>query len=78
LRKGSSLLPAGVTAISGTFEKGDAVSIMANGSEVARGLIAYDLLEADRIKGLKSTEILAALGYENGAAMIHRDNLVML
>jgi len=78
LQNGSSLLPAGVTAISGTFEKGDAVSIMANGSEVARGLIAYDLVEADRIKGLKSTEILAALGYENGAAMIHRDNLVML
>ena len=78
LQNGSSLLPAGVTAISGTFEKGDAVSIMANGSEVARGLIAYDLLEADRIKGLKSTEILATLGYENGAAMIHRDNLVML
>jgi len=78
LGKGSSLLPAGVTAVSGTFEKGDAVSINVNGFEVARGLIAYDLVEADRIKGLKSTEILAALGYENGAAMIHRDNLVML
>ena len=78
LQTGSSLLPAGVTSVSGQFEKGDAVSVMVDGSEIARGLVAYDLLEADRIKGLKSGEILATLGYENGAAIIHRDNLVML
>ena len=48
------------------------------GVEIARGLVAYDLVEADRIKGLKSSETAAVLGYENGAALIHRDNLVML
>ncbi|WP_427451444.1 glutamate 5-kinase [Litorimonas sp. WD9-15] len=78
LRDGSSLLPAGVTSVSGTFEKGDAVSILSDGQEIARGLIAYDHPQADRIKGLKSGEISAVLGYENGAALIHRDNLVML
>ena len=78
LQKGSSLLPAGVTSVSGTFEKGDAVSITADNTEIARGLVAYDLHEAERIKGLKSGEIAAVLGYENGAAIIHRDNLVML
>jgi len=78
LQKGSSLLPAGVTRVSGSFEKGDAVSVFANDAEIARGLVAYDLLEADRIKGLKSAEISDELGYENGAAIIHRDNLVML
>ena len=78
LHNGSSLLPAGVISVSGKFEKGDAVSIMADGSEIARGLVTYDLQEADRIKGLKSAEIEAVLGYENGAAIIHRDNLVML
>jgi glutamate 5-kinase len=78
LLKGSSLLPAGVTSVSGSFEKGDAVSIFADGVEIARGLVAYDLDEADRIKGLKSAEIKAILGYENGAALVHRDNLVML
>lgn len=78
LRNGSSLLPAGVASVSGSFEKGDAVSILANGAEIARGLVAYDLQDADRIKGLKSGEISAILGYENGAAIIHRDNLVML
>jgi len=78
LEKGSSLLPAGVATVSGLFEKGDAVSVIANGAEIARGLVAYDLKDADRIKGLKSSEIFAVLGYENGAAIIHRDNLVML
>jgi len=78
LKKGSSLLPAGVTSVSGQFEKGDAVSILAKGTEIARGLVGYDLADADKIKGLKSSEITAALGYENGAALIHRDNLVML
>lgn len=78
LGAGSSLLPAGVTKISGEFSKGDAVSIHCNGQEIARGLIAYDLHEADQIKGLKSAEIAEILGYDNGAAMIHRDNLVML
>ena len=78
LQKGSSLLPAGVTAVSGTFEKGDAVAITADDTEIARGLVAYDFHEAERIKGLKSGEITDVLGYENGAAIIHRDNLVML
>lgn len=78
LEKGSSLLPAGVTSVSGHFGKGDAVSIIANGAEIARGLVGYDLIDADRIKGLKSSEIADVLGYENGAALIHRDNLVML
>jgi len=78
LKKGSSLLPAGVTSVSGQFEKGDAVSIMSDGVEIARGLVGYDLVDADRIKGLKSGEIIEVLGYENGASLIHRDNLVML
>jgi len=78
LRAGSSLLPAGVTAVSGHFAKGDAVSILSGGREIARGLVAYDHPQADLIKGLKSAEIPAVLGYENGAALIHRDNLVML
>lgn len=78
LRNGSSLLPAGLTRVSGHFEKGDAVSVIFDGTEIARGLVTYDLAEADSIKGLKSGEIAAILGYENGAAIIHRDNLVML
>jgi glutamate 5-kinase len=78
LRDGNSLLPAGVINLSGAFAKGDAVGVWHDGIELARGLIAYDRPEADLIKGLNSSAIAAALGYDNGAALIHRDNLVML
>ena len=79
LLKGKSLLAAGVTTLSGEFLKGDAVSIVtAQGQELARGLIAYDANEANKLLGLNSGEIFDILGYNNGAALIHRDNLVMI
>lgn len=78
LGKGKSLLAAGVTAIEGAFQKGDSVSVSdTDGREVARGLIAYDADEARKIMGLNSSEIDKTLGYNNGAALIHRDNMVM-
>lgn len=78
LTQGKSLLAAGVTKLSGTFNKGDAVAIHNDaGLEIARGLIAYDAADAVKILGLKSSDIFAVLGYDNGAALIHRDNLVM-
>jgi glutamate 5-kinase len=79
LTDGKSLLAAGVTTLSGAFQKGDAVSVCdEGGNEIARGLIAYDAADAAKILGLKSSDILNVLGYDNGAALIHRDNLVML
>ena len=79
LTQGKSLLAAGVTALSGAFSKGDAVSICDEaGTALARGLIAYDATDAVQILRLKSGDIAAVLGYDNGAALIHRDNLVML
>lgn len=79
LTQGKSLLAAGVKKLSGAFSKGDAVSVCnQEGAELARGLIAYDAAEAAQILGLKSSDISSVLGYDNGAAMIHRDNLVML
>ena len=79
LTQGKSLLAAGVINLSGAFSKGDAVSICnETGSELARGLIAYDAVDAAKILGQNSSDIFNALGYDNGAALIHRDNLVML
>ena len=79
LLQGKSLLAAGVIKTSGAFRKGDAVSIIsATEVELARGLIAYDAEDAKKILGLKSGDIVGRLGYDNGAALIHRDNLVML
>jgi glutamate 5-kinase len=78
LRAGKSLLPAGVTEVSGGFDRGDAVRIVdGSGREVARVLSAYSAADAGRIKGHKSHEIEAILGYRGRDEMIHRDDLVM-
>ena len=78
LGTGSSLLAAGVTNVDGPFEKGDAVLIKdQNGQDIGRGLIAYSAAETALIKGLKSTDIEGVLGYNGGAALIHRDNMVL-
>jgi glutamate 5-kinase len=79
LHSGKSLLPAGVTATHGQFERGDTISVLApNGSEIARGIVAYSDADAVRILGRKSSEIEALLGFRGRAAMIHRDDLVIL
>lgn len=78
LRAGKSLLPAGVTAVRGAFEKGDAIRILDGaGAEIARGLTRYDAADAAKIKGLKSAEIENALGYAAGPALVHADDLVL-
>lgn len=78
LLSGKSLLPAGVSAVSGSFSRGDTVAILGpNGREIARGLVAYDAADAVRIAGRKSSEIPAVLGYEGRSAMVHRDDLVV-
>ena len=78
LRSGKSLLTAGVTAVTGAFEKGDAVRILsAAGAEAARGLARYDAADAARIRGLKSADIATALGYDAGAVIVHADDLVL-
>jgi len=75
---GKSLLPAGVTRVDGEFERGDAVRVLGpDGREAARGLSAYSAADARRIKGHKSREIEALLGYRGRDEMIHRDDLVL-
>lgn len=79
LLAGKSLLPAGVTAVTGEFEKGDAVRIVrADGGEIARGLARYDAAEARRIIGKKSAEIAGILGYDAGPELVHADDLVRM
>jgi glutamate 5-kinase len=78
LRRGTSLLPAGVTAVEGTFERGDAVIVKsADGRELARGLSAYSSDDARGIAGHKSGEIEAILGYRGRDEMIHRDDMAV-
>lgn len=76
--KGSSLLAIGVKAVSGEFEKGHVVAIVAtDGTEVARGLCNYSAADLARICGLKTTQIAATLGYCPHEEVIHRDNLAI-
>ncbi len=78
LLSGKSLLPAGVRAVEGRFERGDAVVVRGpDGAEIGRGLARYDAAEAEKIKGLKSGDIEAALGYSEGAVLIHADDLAL-
>jgi glutamate 5-kinase len=79
LEDGKSLLPIGVTDVSGDFERGEAVACFdLEGREVARGLINYSAIETQKIMRKASREIETILGYVDEAELIHRNNLVLL
>jgi glutamate 5-kinase len=78
LKAGKSLLPAGVTAVDGSFERGDIIQIHASsGTLLAKGIAGYSAAETRKIRGRKSDEIEAILGYAHKETLIHRDDLVM-
>ena len=73
-----SLLPAGITAISGSFVDGDPVDVVGpDGAVIARGLVSYDSAELPRLLGRSTRELARELGPEYEREVIHRDNLVM-
>jgi len=79
LRRGSSLLPAGVRAVEGDFARGDPLSVRdEEGRELARGLSAYDSEAARLIAGHRSEELESLLGWRGRDEIIHRDDLVLL
>lgn len=78
LGQGKSLLPAGVTAVEGRFQRGDLIEIRApEGRVLGVGLSRYATDEVQRIIGLRSDQIEQALGYPGRAALIHRDDMVL-
>ncbi len=78
LARGTSLLPAGIVAVDGAFDRGDAILVKApDGAVIGRGLSAYSAADAARIMGRKSREIEGILGYRGRDEMIHRDDLVL-
>ena len=73
-----ALLPAGFRAVRGKFGMGEVVCCVdATGKEIARGLSAYSSEAIARIAGLSTGKIGEVLGYSNGDAVIHRDDLVV-
>ena len=78
LRKGRSLLPAGVTAARGQFDRGDLIAVEnASGQVIANGLSAYSLADTQIILGHKSREIERLLGYRGRDELVHADDLVI-
>ena len=80
LRKNNrSLLPAGITGVTGEFDRGDIVYIVAAGERrIACGIANYRSADIKRIQGFRSDDIQDTLGYHYGPEVIHRDNLVLV
>jgi glutamate 5-kinase len=78
-QQGRSLLAVGVTAVQGSFTRGELVSCVdVNGIEVARGLVNYNSDETQLIQGKSTEDIIKILGYCDDDELIHRDNLVIV
>jgi glutamate 5-kinase len=79
LRRGGSLLPVGLTAVSGSFERGDTVQVVqSDGVEIARGIVNYDSSDLVRLVRCPSDKIESILGYDFGDEVIHRNDMVLL
>jgi glutamate 5-kinase len=78
LRRHTSLLPSGITAVTGEFRKGDTVGVCdAHGRVIARGIAEYSAAELARIKGKRTSEIEAILGRRSSGEAIHKNNLTI-
>lgn len=78
LENGKSLLPAGVVAVEGVFERGDPIAIVRHDGEVlGKGLSAFGSADIQLIKGRRSAELENILGYKGRSEIVHRDDLVL-
>lgn len=79
LRGGASLLPVGIRAVDGEFERGATLAVLSpDGREIAHGMTNYNSDDLHKLCGKKSHEIVETLGYSYGDAVLHRNNLVVL
>ncbi|MAK61653.1 MAG: glutamate 5-kinase [Ponticaulis sp.] len=78
LRSGASLLPVGITSVTGSFVRGAPIAVRnQSGKVIAKGVSAYTASEIEQIKGLQSSEVSDRLGYPARANVIHRDDMVV-
>ncbi|WP_375143844.1 glutamate 5-kinase [Acuticoccus sp. MNP-M23] len=78
IQRGRSLLAAGVSAVEGSFARGDAVRLLDPGDhEIGRGLVAYDADDARLIKGQKTDSIPSVVGNRARTTMVHRDDMAL-
>jgi glutamate 5-kinase len=75
----TSLLPAGITSVEGTFSDGDPVDLCApEGRVIGRGLVNYTSAELPSMLGRSTRELAKELGPEYEREVVHRDDLVIL
>jgi len=79
VNRNASLLPIGVKAVRGVFNRGEVVACLSpDGSEIARGLVNYPSDECKRIIGKSSRQIPEILGYQDDPELINRENLILM
>ncbi|HEY5540845.1 MAG TPA: glutamate 5-kinase [Coriobacteriia bacterium] len=79
IQRHTSLLPAGVVSVSGSFAPGDAVVLRdRSGAMIARGLTELSSAELERVKGLRTSQIAEVLPTAAGKEVVHRDHLVVM
>jgi glutamate 5-kinase len=79
LKQGKSLLPSGIIRVDGVFADGAVVGVADEaGCDLGRGISNYSSGAINLIKGHKSSEIRAIIGYHDYDEVIHRDNLVIM
>lgn len=77
--RGTSLLPAGVTSVSGSFSAGDPVDLVGPDAVViARGLVNYDVEDLPALLGRSTRDLASELGPQYERELVHRDDLVLL
>ena len=77
LKKGKSLLAAGIKKVNGKFNKGDHIKILdKNLKEYARGLSSFSSEETIKIQGQHSNKINELLGYISKSEVVHKDDMV--
>ncbi len=73
-----SLLPAGITGVSGSFERGDIIAIVGPSRDrIASGLTNYGSADLAKIRGARSDRISELLGHEYGDEAVHRNNMIV-
>ncbi|GAL12589.1 glutamate 5-kinase [Vibrio astriarenae] len=78
-KSGSSLLAKGVTSVKGSFSRGDVARVIStNGELIAKGIVSYSSQDLGKIIGQHSKDFISILGYDYGAEVIHRDDLVLI
>lgn len=78
IMKHLSLLPVGITDVSGTFDSGDMISIFKDNSEIARGISNYSSDDIRLMIGMRTSEADEVLGNNRPKDVVNSEKMVIL